>query len=286
MARSDHRDDEWFAALPPAPTAVSSIQTPAPTADDADDADADTGRILTLPDPAPTAPAWQSALASLPAAPTAWSDDPQLTPETESTQSTDRPGWLRRHRSSLAVAASIGALATLIGAGAVLVLPSAPTGETEAGLAAELSSVGVDPTADPATSTSDPEPTGPLPFEQWCTGQPGGTVADTGSADPDLAAIARIEEAYYGSRDVAAARAVLASGVELDAAAFDAAVAAIPVGTEHCVLTAPQGAPSQYRVTVVERRPDGTEKRFVSSMTTAPAADGSSSVIAAIGPAS
>ncbi|MBY6709128.1 MULTISPECIES: hypothetical protein [unclassified Rhodococcus (in: high G+C Gram-positive bacteria)] len=276
MPTSNRADDEWFPPLSAHPTAESDVAAMDPVVDHSDE---HTGHVavMTPPDQRTDdhlAP-WQAVLAELPTA-TAPVNVPAAPLASEA-------GWVRRHRSSLAVAVSAAALVAVAGGAAWAVLPSVTDDAPAPSLAQEL----VATTEAVTTTSTAPTPTTPavLPFEQWCAQQPGGEVASADSADPNLAAIARIEDAYYRSRDVGAASAQLADGIDLDPAAFAAAVAAIPAGTEHCVL-ADERAPSQFRVTVIERRPGGEQKRFVSSMTTAPAATGDTAVIAAIGPAS
>ncbi|MGB3771314.1 MAG: hypothetical protein WBA00_09240 [Rhodococcus sp. (in: high G+C Gram-positive bacteria)] len=278
MPTSNRADDEWFAPLSAHPTAESDLAETMTVVDHSDD---HTGHVAVMTPPDQRADdhlaPWQAVLAELPTA-TAPVNAPAAHPI-----SAAEAGWVRRHRSSLAALVSVAALVAVAGGAAWAVLPSVTDDAAAPSLAQELVA-----TTDAVTTTSTaPTPTTPavLPFEQWCAQQPGGEVASADSADPDLAVIARIEDAYYRSRDVGAASAQLADGIDLDPAAFANAVAAIPVGTEHCVL-ADETAASQFRVTVIERRPGGGQKRFVSSMTTAPAATGNTAVIAAIGPAS
>ncbi|WP_307090966.1 hypothetical protein [Rhodococcus sp. SORGH_AS_0301] len=230
--------------------------------------------MTTLTEQRPTAP-WQAVLADV-------ADYLPAGAPMEITVREPGHGWVHRHRSSLAVAASAVALVAVVGGAAYAVLPSAPEEAPTPSLTQDLDAVeAVTTHAAPPSPTESPV----VPFEQWCAQQPGGQVAAADSADPDLAVIARIEDAYYLTRDVDTASAQLADGIDLDPAAFAAAVDAIPAGTEHCVL-ADETAASQFRVTVIERRPGGEQKRFVSSMTTAPTAAGDAAVIAAIGPAS
>ncbi|OLT31620.1 hypothetical protein BJF84_26645 [Rhodococcus sp. CUA-806] len=184
----------------------------------------------------------------------------------------------------MAVTGSITALIALVG-GAVLILGG--TGQDQQSAAAA-----VEPTAQPvaaktrdtstaADSTAASSSAAPVSAEQWCAGQSGGTRALASSTQPDLAAIARIEDAYYLTRDVDAVNAQL-SGVVVEPGDFAAAMAAIPAGTDHCVLTSPM-TPGQYRVTVIERRPGGEEKRFTSAMTVQRSPDETTSSIVGIG---
>ena len=179
----------------------------------------------------------------------------------------------------MAVTGSVAALVALVG-GAALLLTG--TGDDHEIIAAEQDV----PTHAAAAEVSTSEPVAssaaPLSSEQWCARQTGGTRALASSPEPDLAAIARIEDAYYVSRDVSAARAQLTAGIDLDPAEFEAAVAAIPIGTDHCVLTSPLAA-GQYRVTVIERRPGGEEKRFSSAMTVQRGPDNTAASISGIG---
>ena len=276
MPTSNRADDEWFAPLSAHPTTESDL---AETMTVVDHSDGYTGHVAVMTPPDQRADdhlaPWQAVLAELPTA-TAPVNVPAAPLASEA-------GWVRRHRSSLAALVSVAALVAVAGGAAWAVLPSVTDDAAAPSLAQELVA-----TTDAVTTTSTaPTPTTPavLPFEQWCAQQPGGEVASADSADPDLAVIARIEDAYYRSRDVGAASAQLADGIDLDPAAFAGAVAAIPAGTEHCVL-ADEAAPSQFRVTVIERRPGGEQKRFLSSMTTAPATTADTAVIAAIGPVS
>lgn len=266
MAFSTIEDDQWFTALPVDLTTdahdrdddqeYNGITSPEPQ-DDVDCGGAE--RVVPLP-AAPAGPVWAAAL-----------DGYRINDVDGAAVELDLPvdehapqrSWIRRHRSSMAVAGSLATVIALIG-GAALLLTN--TGDNERTVAV---SEPVDPhsvVADVSTSTPSPSSAAALSAEQWCARQGGGTRALVSSTEPDLAAIARIEDAYYVSRDIAAARAQLTAGIDLDPGAFEAAVAAIPVGTDHCVLTSPLG-PSQYRVTVIERRPGGEEKRFTSAMT-------------------
>ncbi|WP_328811739.1 hypothetical protein [Rhodococcus sp. NBC_00294] len=278
MPSSNRADDEWFA-----PLSAHPATGPCPPATDpvVDHSDEHTGHVAVMTPPDQRADdhlaPWQAVLAELPTA-----TAPVNVPAAPLASAAEA-GWVRRHRSSLAALVSAAALVAVAGGAAWAVLASVTDDAPAPSLAQEL----VATTEAVTTTSTAPTPTTPavLPFGQWCAQQPGGEVASADSADPDLAVIARIEDAYYRSRDVGAADAQLADGIDLDPAAFAAAVAAIPAGTEHCVL-ADESAPSQFRVTVIERRPGGEQKRFVSSMTTAPAATGDAAVIAAIGPAS
>lgn len=254
MAFSTIDDEQWFTALPADLTSTPSVD------DHHTDTDTDTAeRVVALPPPSPE-PAWAGALANY---------TPQTTeraqPRPASSTSAVAPerSWIHRHRSAIAVTGSVAALAALVGGGALLL-----TGASEDNDVIAAEPIVPSPAAATELSTTEPAASSAVVVsaEQWCEVQSGGTRALASSSEPDLAAIARIEDAYYVSRDISAARAQLSAGIDLDSAAFEAAVAAIPVGTDHCVLTSPLGS-SQYRVTVIERRPDGEEKRFSSAMT-------------------
>ena len=277
---STTEDEQWFTALP-----ADLTTTPGADVDDrrsdaerhatrADDGQ-DTERVVALP-PLSTEPAWAGVLADYTPAPVAQSG---ARPDEGVSGPARQQSWIRRHRSPMSVTGSVGALVALVG-GAALLLTG--TGDDHEIIAAEQDV----PTHAAAAEVSTSEPVAssaaPLSSEQWCARQTGGTRALASSPQPDLAAIARIEDAYYISRDVSAARAQLTAGIDLDPAEFEAAVAAIPVGTDHCVLTSPLAA-GQYRVTVIERRPGGEEKRFSSAMTVQRGPDDTAASISGIG---
>ncbi|RRQ26161.1 hypothetical protein DK926_19370 [Rhodococcus sp. Eu-32] len=287
MAFSTTEDEQWFTALPAdlmdVPDARSSNAAAASPTDDIDEeepAEFDDERVVALPPPA-AGPQWAAAL-----------DNYRTGADAGSSASEERAGtpaaqrsWLRRHRSSMAVTGSIAALIALVG-GAALILDG--TGQNHQNAAAA-----VEPTAQPmaaktgdtstaADSTAASSSATPPPAEQWCSGQSGGTRALASSTQADLAAIARIEDAYYLTRDIDAVNAQLGGGVVVEPGDFAAAMAAIPAGTDHCVLTSPL-TPGQYRVTVIERRPGGEEKRFTSAMTVQRSPDGTTSSIVGIG---
>jgi len=288
MAVSNPDDDQWFAPLPaesspptsqrPDASEPSTLHTAPPRAYSDFDQPADRGgRVLTLPASTPAVPPWQAVLDA--AAPTTVQSAPDTASAATSGPSTPRESWLRRNRAALAVTGSLAAIATLATTG-VLVL----TGPDEApSPVAAPHLLDHSETAAPTTTTA-PTTTAPkvLTAAEWCAQQTGGQHASADSPDPELAVIGRVEDAYYLSRDMAAVNAQLAPGVTVKPDEFAAAIAAIPAGTDHCVLTTPLG-PSQYRVTLIERRPGGEQKRFASAMTTQRTPDGTSAVITAIG---
>lgn len=288
MAFSTTEDEQWFTALPADLTGAPDVQLSnadaAPRTDatgEEESAELDDERVVALPAPA-AGPQWAAALDHYRAGAGAGSSA-RAREEHAGTTATQR-SWIRRHRSSMAVTGSITALIALVG-GAVVILGG--TGQDQQSAAAAAA-----PTAQPvaattgdtstaADSTAASSSAAPVSAEQWCAGQSGGTRALASSKQPDLAAIARIEDAYYLTRDVDAVNAQL-SGVVVEPGDFAAAMAAIPAGTDHCVLTSPL-TPGQYRVTVIERRPGGEEKRFTSAMTVQRSPDETTSSIVGIG---
>lgn len=288
MAVSNPDDDQWFAPLPaesgpptsqrPDASEPSTRHTAPQQAYSDLDQPADLGgRVLTLPAATPVVPPWQAVLDA--AAPTTVQNAPDAASTRDSRPSTPpRENWLRRNRAALAVTGSLAAIAALATAGFLVATPdeapspvAAPQGLEQAQSAA--------PTTTTVPATTTPKV---LTAAEWCAQQTGGQHASADSPDPELAVIGRIEDAYYLSRDMAAVNAQLAPGVTVKPDEFAAAIAAIPAGTDHCVLTSPLG-PSQYRVTLIERRPGGEQKRFASAMTTQRTPDGTSAVITAIG---
>ena len=281
MAFSTTEDEQWFTALPADLTTTPGAadrrdNTDTDDAIDVDDVD-DVERVVELPPPS-TQPAWAGVLADYTPQ---TSDRPQVHPDDNSSGPALQRTWIRRHRSSMAVAGSVTALVALVG-GAALILGG--PGDADHVTAGAEPSAGPQPVAaEVSTSQAASSSAVGLSAEQWCAGQSGGTRAVASSTDPDLAAIARIEDAYYLTRDINAVNAQLGGGVVVEPGDFAAAMAAIPVGTDHCVLTSPLGPPSQYRVTVIERRPSGEEKRFTSAMTVQRAPDDTSASIVGIG---
>lgn len=288
MAVSNPDDDQWFTPLPAEsspPTSQrfdasepSRLHKAPPQAYSDLDQPADLGaRVLALPASTAAVPPWQAVLD---AAPTTVQNAPAAASILDTRPSTPpRENWLRRNRAALAVTGSLAAIAALATAGVLLL-----TGPDEAP-SPVAAPQGLDPAQSAAsTTTTVPATTTPkvLTAAEWCAQQTGGQHASADSPDPELAVIGRIEDAYYLSRDMAAVNAQLAPGVTVKPDEFAAAIAAIPAGTDHCVLTTPLG-PSQYRVTLIERRPGGEQKRFVSAMTTQRTPDGTSAVITAIG---
>ncbi len=291
MAVSNPDDDQWFPPLPAehgtsmpargaqspvldesAPQAYSAaVETPSPLG----------ARVLTLPAATSPVPPWQAVLDAAPAVPQRSATSPVAA--LGGNDSSIRPqepaeSWLRRHRAALAVTGSLAAIAALATAGIVLVTgPDEPAAPVAAASHLEQTA-----TATPTTTAAVTTTPKALTAAEWCAQQTGGQHATAESPDPELAVIARIEDAYYLSRDMAAVNAQLAPGVTVKPDEFTAAVAAIPAGTDHCVLTNPLG-PSQYRVTLIERRPGGEEKRFATAITTQRSPDGTSAVITAIG---
>lgn len=289
MAVSNPDDDQWFTRLPAElspPTSQrfeasepSTRHTAPPQAYSDLDQPADLGgRVLTLPASTAAVPPWQAVLDA--AAPTTVQNAPVAASILDTRPSTPpRENWLRRNRAALAVTGSLAAIAALATAGVLLL-----TGPDEAP-SPVAAPQGLDQAQTTAsTTTTVPATTTPkvLTAAEWCAQQTGGQHASADSPDPELAVIGRIEDAYYLSRDMAAVNAQLAPGVTVKPDEFAAAIAAIPAGTDHCVLTTPLG-PSQYRVTLIERRPGGEQKRFASAMTTQRTPDGTSAVITAIG---
>ncbi|WP_037140509.1 hypothetical protein [Rhodococcoides fascians] len=284
MAFSTTDDEQWFTALPVDLTAAPEVNRQDATRrlDDTNEAIESAGsdtheKVVTLPAPS-SGPQWAAALDDYTRGSAAQSSGSVVEAATAPSQ---RLTWTRRHRSSMAVAGSVAALVALLGGAAVILTG---TGEDRRATAAAEPShaptpVTTEVSTSPATSSSA---AAAVSAEQWCASQSGGTRALASSTQPDLAAIARIEDAYYVSRDISAARAQLSAGIDLDPAAFEAAVAAIPAGTDHCVLTSPLTA-GQYRVTVIERRPGGEEKRFTSAMTVQRVPEGTSASIVGIG---
>lgn len=289
MAFSTTEDEQWFTALPADLTATPETDRPAAAAtqrrtDDAPEgsdgenenarnAGDDSERVVALP--SSSGPQWAAALGD-------YTPDTPAPPR-ESMHGavgvrTSQPSWIRRHRSSMAVTGSVAALVALVG-GAALIL-GGPGDQVTAGVE---TSAGLQPVAAEVSTTETASSSAVvLSAEQWCAGQSGGTRAVASSTDPYLAAIARIEDAYYLTRDINAVNTQLGGGVVVEPADFAAAMAAIPAGTDHCVLTSPL-AVGQYRVTVIERRPSGEEKRFTSAMTVQRAPDGTSASIVGIG---
>lgn len=286
MAVSNPDDDQWFTPLPaesspptpqrPGSSEPSTLHTAPQAYSDLDQPADPVGRVLTLPPSTPAAPPWQAVLD---AAPTTVHSSPDAASTLDIRPSTPRESWLRRNRAALAVTGSLAAIAALATAG--FLVATGPD-EAPAPIAAQQGLAQAQSTA--PTTTTAPATTTPrvLTAAEWCAQQTGGQHASADSPDPELAVIGRIEDAYYLSRDMAAVNAQLAPGVTVKPDEFAAAIAAIPAGTDHCVLTTPLG-PSQYRVTLIERRPGGEQKRFASAMTTQRTPDGTSAVITAIG---
>ncbi|WP_415977447.1 hypothetical protein [Rhodococcus sp. 077-4] len=288
MAVSNPADDQWFAPLPaehatptPQRPAVSTppLDTTGPRAYSDLDPSPDSGaRVLTLPASTHAVPPWQAVLDAAPRT------SQQSAPSPAAARGTDTPAressesWLRRNRAALAVTGSLAALAALATAG-VLVLTGPDEAPDPVAAPQHLEQPEATALTTTAAATTTPKV---LTAAEWCAQQTGGQHAAADSPDPELAVIGRIEDAYYRSRDIAAVNAQLAPGVTVKPDDFAAAIAAIPAGTDHCVLTTPLG-PSQYRVTVIERRPGGEQKRFASAMTTQRTPDGTNAVITAIG---
>ena len=128
----------------------------------------------------------------------------------------------------------------------------------------------------PATSAS-PAPTPAATQRPWCpdaaTGVP---ISGSGPGDTTTGPgeIMHLNYQMYVRRDAVAARSVFAPGaMAAPLESTQAAVAAIPAGTQHCVYITPDG-PDRYRVTVNEKRPDGSKPVWDSVATTATQADG------------
>ncbi|WP_037180452.1 hypothetical protein [Rhodococcoides fascians] len=287
MAFSTTDDEQWFTALPVDPDAASAMNRQDATRrlDDTNEAIESAGsdtheKVVTLPAPS-SGPQWAAALDHYtPGSTTPPGDSDGAAAVTPAA----RLSWIRRHRSSMAVTGSVAALIALVGGAAMIVTGTGEDQQATAAVELSVHPVAAEDSSSSAAATSTAEVSSDVPqsAEQWCAGQNGGTRAVASSTDPDLAAIARIEDAYYLTRDINAVNTQLGGGVVVEPADFAAAMAAIPAGTDHCVLTSPLAA-GQYRVTVIERRPSGEEKRFTSAMTVRRAPDDKTSSIVGIG---
>ncbi|MFC7448300.1 hypothetical protein [Rhodococcus daqingensis] len=160
------------------------------------------------------------------------------------------PGWLRRHRFDLVLAAVV---AVLVAGGAATALLLADRGSSEAA-------------ASPAT------PTGAAAESEdpaWCAGFADGEVISSDSSDRGAAAIAGFEDAYYVARDGARARTFVApNALVASAEQIGQGIAQIPVGTTHCVLVNRTGE-GRYAVDVFDRRPDNSANHYRHTFTTA-----------------
>ena len=155
----------------------------------------------------------------------------------------------RRIRARVVVAAA-GAVVVLGGGGVVLLTTGGGPTSAE------------NPRAEPSPSIApSPAPKPSAAQRPWCpdaaTGAPisGAGPGDTTTGPGE---ILHLNFQMYVRRDAVAARSVLAPGaMAAPLESTQAAVAAIPAGTQHCVYITPDG-PDRYRVTVNEKRPDGS----------------------------
>ncbi|WP_433717295.1 hypothetical protein ACQP2U_43195 (plasmid) [Nocardia sp. CA-084685] len=106
-------------------------------------------------------------------------------------------------------------------------------------------------------STSVPAPPANTVTPPWCTGLAAGEPAAVSSPDPSIATIAAFEQAYYGARNAAAARAYVSTDARVGSVEeLAAGIATVPAGTTHCVLAA-RIQPGLYAVDLFARRSVG-----------------------------
>lgn len=185
-----------------------------------------------------------------------------------------KPSWWRRHRSAVAVAASLLVLVGAVGAATVFV-----TGATEDTLAQD--SAPLLPTTQAAPPVAAEPAAGGVAAADftWCAGQGAGEPVTEDTTDPGLNAIWRFEKAFYYDRDPVAARAVgTPEAVMASAERLRMGVDALEPAVEFCVLAATV-SPGVYDVTVVERGP-GIDPRTSSQRFTTAESGGTTSITA------
>ncbi|AQA21032.1 hypothetical protein BTZ20_5830 [Rhodococcus sp. MTM3W5.2] len=194
--------------------------------------------------------------ASDPGAPGAWFDKPQdgAPPviDTGWVPPQSQPGWLRRHRFDVALAAAV---AVVVAGGAATALLLADRGSSDGT---------VSPATSPAAAEADD-----ADEETWCAGFADGEVVTPDSSDRGAAAIAGFEDAYYVARDGVRARSYVApNALVASAEQIGQGISQIPVGTTHCLLVKRIGE-GRYAVDVFDRRPDNSANHYRHTFTTA-----------------
>ncbi|WP_027507134.1 hypothetical protein [Rhodococcus sp. UNC23MFCrub1.1] len=264
----DSAADDWFEAAPPA----TGERSPVPPASPAASTDTPPNRRLTvLADRDTGTDDGDGWLAD---APTPTFDVQTQTLRSGAAGPAVRSSWWRRHRSAVAVTASLLVLVGAVGATAVFL-----TGATEDTF-----------TADPAPLLPTTRATPPVAAESaagaaaaadftWCAGQGAGEPVTEDTTDPGLSAIWRFEKAFYYDRDPVAARAVGApEAVMASAERLRMGIDALEPSVEFCVLANPVSS-GVYDVTVVERGP-GIDPRTSSQRFTTAEAGGTTSITA------
>ncbi|WP_194838484.1 hypothetical protein [Nocardia sp. XZ_19_369] len=170
----------------------------------------------------------------------------------------------RRPRLRAPSIAFAAAVTTVAGAAIALALVLVPTDTPPA---ASLS---------PAVAAPPPVSTSTTP---WCADLAGGEPISVTSPDRGMAAIAAFEQAYYGRRNAAAARAHVAPDARVGTVEeLAAGIATVPAGTTHCVL-AQQIQPGIYAVDLFARLGGARLDRYPQTITTIDAADAPSGAL-------
>ncbi len=261
----DTAHDDWFAAAAPA----TSERSPVPPESPAASTGTPPNRRLTVlahRDPDMDDDGWLATTPTFDAA--------TETLRSGATGPAARTSWWRRHRSAVAVTASLLVLVGAVGAAAVFL-----TGASDDTL-----------TADPAPLLPTTQAAPPVAAEPaaggaaaadftWCDGQGAGEPVTEDTADPGLTAIWRFEKAFYYDRDPVAARAVGApEAVMASSERLRMGIDALEPAVEFCVLADPV-ASGVYDVTVVERGP-GIDPRTSSQRFTTAESGGTTSITA------
>ncbi|MGN7135175.1 hypothetical protein ACTHQY_18055 [Rhodococcoides corynebacterioides] len=263
----DTAADDWFAAAPPA----TGERPPVPTASPAASTDTPPNRRLTVladRDPQTDDDGW------LADAPTPTFDAATETLRSGAAGPAARPSRWRRHRSTVAVTASLLVLLGAVGATAVFL-----TGATEDTLTANPAPLLPTTKAAPPVA-AEPAAGGAAAADfTWCAGQGAGEPVTEDTTDPGLSAIWRFEKAFYYDRDPFAARAVGApEAVMASAERLRMGIDALEPAVEFCVLADPVSS-GVYDVTVVERGP-GIDPRTSSQRLTTAESGGTTSITA------
>ncbi|MBY6537674.1 hypothetical protein HQ325_03215 [Rhodococcus sp. BP-349] len=264
----DTAADDWFDAAPPATGKRSPVPTPSPAAS----TDTPPNRRLTvLAEQSPDTDdgGW------LTNAPTPTFDAATESQRSGATGPAARPSWWRRHRSAVAVTASLLVLVGAVGATAVFL-----TGASEDTLTADPAPLL--PTTQTAPTVAAEPAAGAAAAADftWCAGQGAGEPVTEDTTDPGLSTIWRFEKAFYYDRDPVAARAVGApEAVMASAERLRIGIDALEPEVEFCVLADPISS-GVYDVTVLERGP-GIDPRTSSQRFTT-AESGSTTSITAI----
>ncbi|WP_156148974.1 hypothetical protein [Rhodococcus sp. MEB064] len=263
----DTAADDWFAAAPPA----TGERSPVPPASPAASTDTPPNRRLTVL--AQHGPGSDDE--SLVDAPLPTFDRQTQNLPSGGTGPGSRRSWWRRHRSAVAVTASLLVLVGAVGAAAAF-LTEATEDTITAALAPLLPTT---QTAPPVAAESAAGAAAAADFT-WCAGQGAGEPVTEDTTDPGLSAIWRFEKAFYYDRDPVAARAVGApEAVMASAERLRMGIDALEPAVEFCILADPV-SPGVYDVTVVERGP-GIDPR-TSSQRFATAESGGTTSITAI----